>query len=415
MNLFNELKQRGLIYQASNEEAVKKLLSEKNAYFYIGFDPTAESLHVGNLFQIVTMKRLENAGLRPIVLVGGATGMIGDPSGKNQERQLNSKEVVGKRVALVQKQLIQFFDFKKTAILVNNFDWFKNLNFLDFLRDIGKHFQINTMINKESVKARLATGISYTEFTYMVLQAYDFLKLFEKYNCQLQIGGSDQWGNITSGIDLVRRLKAKEVYGFTLPLVVTSDGQKMGKTEKGTIWLDSKLTSSYHFYQFWIHTNDKDVVRFLGHYTFLSLEKIKALAELVKKEPGKREAQKTLAKEMTIFVHGKDAYKKAKSISEKLFYGKIFELGKKDLEEIFLGAKSKLLGLKKINLVDLLVFAEVSGSKRQAREDIQNGAIALNGNKTKDLNYSVRRKDCLYGKYLILKRGKKDYHFVQVR
>ncbi len=414
MDIYEELKRRGLMHQASNEEGVRKLLNTKNAYFYIGFDPTAESLHVGNLLQIITMKRLEKAGLKPIVLIGGATGLIGDPGGKSQERQLNSKEVVKKRSDLIEKQLSKFFESKK-VIFVDNYDWIKNLNVLEFLRDIGKHFPLGAMLSKESIKMRLETGISFTEFSYMVLQAYDFWSLFKKYNCRLQIGGSDQWGNITSGIDLIRRLKTKEVYGFTIPLVVTSDGQKMGKTEKGTVWLDSKMTSPYHFYQFWINADDKDAVRFLDYYTFLSLEKIKELEESLNKNPEKREAQRALAEEMTIFVHGKAAFKKSKTISEKLFYGSILELDKRDVEEIFFGAESKLLEFKKINLVDLLVSAEVSNSKRQNREDIQNGAIELNGNKIKDLNYSIRKKDCLYGKYLIIKRGKKDYHFVQVR
>lgn len=415
MNLYEELKQRGVLYQISNEEAVKKLLNEKNVCFYIGFDPTAESLHVGNLLQIITMKRLQKGGLKPIILIGGATGLIGDPSGKFQERQLNPKEVVKKRSDLIKKQLDRFFESKK-VIFVNNYDWMKNLNVLEFLRDIGKHFSLGAMLNKESVKNRLETGISYTEFSYMIFQAYDFLKLFEKYNCQLQIGGSDQWGNITSGIDLIRRLKIKEIYGFTIPLVVTSDGQKMGKTEKGTVWLDAKMTSPYHFYQFWINVDDKDVVRFLNYYTFLSLEKIKALAELVKKEPEKREAQKTLAKEMTIFVHGKAAFEKAKTISEKLFYGKISELNKKEVEEIFIDATFKQIPeFSKINIVDFLVATEVNVSKRQAREDIQNRAIEINGAKITDLNAIIVTKDLLFGKYFVIKRGKRDYRFVQVK
>lgn len=416
MGLYNELKQRGIIYQVSNEEAIKKLLEEKKISFYVGFDPTAESLHVGNLFQIVTMKRLERAGLKPIALVGGATGMIGDPSGKSEERQLSSAKDVNKRAELFKKQLARFFDFRKTALFANNFDWFKNFKVLEFLRDIGKHFQINVMLKKESVETRLETGISYTEFSYMLMQAYDFFKLNEKCGCQLEIGGSDQWGNITAGIDLIRRLKSKEVYGFTIPLVTTSDGKKMGKSEEGAIWLDSKMTSPYQFYQFWLNVDDKDVIKFLKYYTFLSLEEIEKLAVIIAKEPEKREAQKVLAKEMTEFVHGKTAYGKIQKISQALFYGNIKELKKDELEEAFSNIEVKeMQKFKEKNIVDFLAESGVSSSKRQAREDVERGAIEINGAKIKELFYSVDKKDLLFGEYIVAKRGKKDYHFVKIK
>lgn len=413
MTLYDELKQRGIIYQVSNEEAIKKYLSQKGSSFYVGFDPTAESLHAGGLFQIVTMKRFEKAGLKPIVLVGGATGMIGDPSGKAEERQLSSQKEVDKRAALLKKQLAQFFDFRKSALFVNNYDWFKNFKVLDFLRDVGKYFQVNVMLKKESVEVRLESGISYTEFSYMIMQAYDFLKLNEEHSCQLQIGGSDQWGNITAGIDLIRRLKAKEAYGVTIPLVTTADGKKMGKSEEGAIWLDAKLTSPYNFYQFWLNTDDKDVVKFLNYYTFLSLDEIKKLEQAVKSAPEKREAQKVLAREVSIFVHGEKAFKQAEKISQNLFYGKIEDLSKSDLEQVFSGVAAKTAGKLPLNIVDFLAETNISGSKRQAREDVQNKAIEINGQKITDLNFEISKKAALFGKYFIVKRGKRDYHFVK--
>lgn len=413
MSILEDFKKRGLIYQLSNDKAVEKLLTSKGEKFYVGFDPTAESLHVGNLLQIITMKRLEKTGLKPIVLAGGATGLIGDPSGRSQERILNSKETVEKWTMGIKKQLGKFFS--KNTLFVNNYDWFKKMPVVNFLRDVGKNFPVNSMLAKESVKTRLETGISFTELSYMVLQAYDYLKLYEKYNCRLQLGGSDQWGNITAGIDLIRRTKAREAYGITIPLVTTSDGKKMGKSETGAVWLDGKMTSPYHFYQFWINTDDKDIAQFLKYYSFLSLEKIKKLEESLEKNPEKREMQKALAEEMTEFVHGKEAVKRAKLISERLFNGKVSELTKKDIEEIFLGAQIKSVKFKELNLVDLLDLTKVSGSKRQAREDIQNGAIEINGTKIKDINYIVTGKNLLFGEYLIIKRGKKDYNFTQVK
>jgi len=413
MDLYEELKSRGLVYQVSSEKGVKKLLNAKGASFYAGFDPSAESLQAGNLLIIVTMKRLERAGLKPIVLVGGATGLIGDPSFKDKERVLKTEEDVEKNVGAIKNQLSRFFDFDKTAILVNNYDWFKNYSFINFIRDIGKKFMISEMIAKEVVKSRMETGISFTEFSYALIQAYDFLRINEKYDCELEIGGSDQWGNITAGIELARKTKGKEIFGLTLPLVVSADGKKFGKSEGNAVWLDANLTSPYHFYQFWINTDDKDAVKFLKYYTFLTLEEIKILENFVADTPEKREAQKALAKEVTTFVHGEEAFKNAEKISENLFGGKIRDLSESDLKQIFTDSSAvKLEKIDDVNIVDLLVLAKVVDSKRQAREDIQNNAVELNGEKVTDLNYLVGEKDLLFGKHIITKRGKRDYKFI---
>ena len=413
MDLYEELKSRGLVYQISNEEGVKKLLNIKDASFYAGFDPSAESLQAGNLLIIITMKRLERAGLKPIVLVGGATGLIGDPSFKDKERALKTEEDVEKNVGAIKNQLSRFFDFDKTAILVNNYDWFKNYSFINFIRDIGKKFTISEMIAKEAVKSRMETGISFTEFSYALIQAYDFLQINEKYGCELEIGGSDQWGNITAGIELARKTKGKEVFGLTLPLVVSADGKKFGKSEGNAVWLDANLTSPYHFYQFWINTDDKDAIKFLKYYTFLSLEEIKILENSLANAPEKREAQKALAKEVTTFTHGEESFKNAEKISENLFGGKIKDLSESDLKQIFTDSSVvKLEKIDDVNILDLLVSAKVVDSKRQAREDVQNKAIEINGVKVTDLNYLVGEKDLLFGKYIITKRGKRDYKFI---
>ena len=413
MNLYDDLKERGLMYQVSNEEAVKKYF-DKKGYFYVGFDPSATSLHVGTLIPITFMKRLEKAGLKPIVLVGGATGMIGDPSGKREERILRSERSVKESTNAIKKQLSRFFDGKKVK-LTNNFDWFSKFYLINFLRDIGKEFSVNEMLAKDSVKNRLDSGISYTEFSYMILQAYDFLNLYKKYGCELQIGASDQWGNITAGIELIRKALAKEAYGLTVPLMIKADGAKYGKSESGTIWLDSKLTSPYTFYQFWVNIDDKDAIKFLKYFTFLPLDKIKEIEKEFLKGPQNREAQKVLAKEVTIFVHGESAYKRAQKISEVLFYGDVKKLKRKELEEILLNTEVvKLEKFDSLNVVDLLVLAKVVDSKRQAREDILNRAIEINGEKMTSTSLSINKKNLLFGKYLVIKRGKKDYKFARI-
>lgn len=420
MHILDELKERGLIYQVSNEEALRALIDRKGGAFYMGFDPTASSLHVGGLLPIVFAKRLENAGMKPIMLVGGATGRIGDPSGRSQERTLNDYNAVESMTASLEKQIGQF-DFKH-AQYVNNYDWLGMMPLVDFLRDAGKYFTINEMLAKESVKSRLEGGISFTEFSYMLLQAYDFLKLHESRGVELQVGGSDQWGNITAGIELVRKTMHREVYGLTIPLVTKSDGKKMGKSESGAVWLDPTMTSPFHLYQFWLNVDDADVIKFLKYYTFLTLEEIAELEQSLQAEPEKRAAHKALADAVTEFVHGTEELHRAQKISAALFGGDISEIigDKKQCEALFVGnmAVQRMASaeVSDVNVVDLLASLAWKAplSKRQAREDIEAGAIELNGKKISDGAAMVTRDDLLFDAYIIVKKGKKNYHFVEV-
>lgn len=416
MDILDDLKFRGLINQASNLEGLRKEMNKGKISLYCGFDPTADSLHIGHLLPILTLKRFQDAGHQPIALIGGGTGLIGDPSGKKEERTLNPDEVVEKWSNAIKAQLERFLDFKNKdnpALIANNYDWLGKIKTIDFLRDIGKYFTVSYMLAKESVKARLESGISFTEFNYMVLQAYDFLNLFEKYNCKLQIGGSDQWGNITAGIDLIKKKAEKEVYGLTVPLATKVDGAKFGKTETGTIWLDSKKTIPFQFYQFWINTDDRDVVQYLKFFTFLSKQEIENLEEKVQKNPEKREAQKFLANNVTFLVHGKEVAATVEKISQKLFYDDIKDFSEKELQMIFESSSfATLQDIDEINLIDLLIKAKICSSKRQAREDIQNKIIFINGNFCSDIQQVIKRSDCLYNKYLVIKRGKKSYYFV---
>lgn len=420
MHILDELKERGLVYQVSNEPALRALVDRKGSLFYMGFDPTATSLHVGHLLGIVFAKRLENAGMVPVMLVGGATGMIGDPSGKAQERTLNTSEVVESMTAQLEKQIGQF-EFKH-AQYVNNYDWLGQMPLVDFLRDAGKYFTVNEMLAKESIKSRLETGISFTEFSYMLLQAYDFLKLYESREVELQIGGSDQWGNITAGIELIRKTHHREVYGLTMPLVTKADGAKMGKSEGGAVWLDATLTSPYHFYQFWLNVDDADAIKFLKYYTFLTLEEIAELERSSQSAPEKREAHKALADAVTEFVHGKEALHQAQKISEALFGGDISDIvvDKKKCETLFVGNSAvqqiESSVIKDANVVDFLASLawKASLSKRQAREDIDAGAIEINGKKIENGDLVLDKDALLFNKYIIVKRGKKNYHFVEV-
>ena len=421
MHILDELKERGLIYQISNEEAIRALIDRKDGAFYMGFDPTARSLHVGGLLPIVFAKRLEQAGMKPVMLVGGATGRIGDPSGRSQERTLNDYDAVESMTVGLEKQISQF-DFKH-ADYVNNYDWLGMMPLVDFLRDAGKYFTINEMLAKESVKSRLEGGISFTEFSYMLLQAYDFLKLYESRGVELQVGGSDQWGNITAGIELVRKTKHAEVFGLTIPLVTKSDGKKMGKSESGAVWLDPTMTSPFHLYQFWLNVDDADVIKFLKYYTFLTLEEIAELERSLQTAPEKREAHKALADAVTEFVHGKDALKQAHYISEALFGGDISGIidDKKKCEALFVGNLAAQQidreHIKDMTVVDFLASLawKTPLSKRQAREDIEAGAIELNGKKIDAVDAVLTDDMILFNAYVIVKRGKKNYHFVTVQ
>lgn len=414
-HLIEDLSQRSLLQQASAQEELVEHLCEQCRTVYCGFDPTADSLHIGSLVPLLALKRFQLAGHRPIALAGGATGMVGDPSFKSKERKLNSAEVTAEWTAKIRQQLERFIDFdcgENSAIVLNNLDWTENVGILDFLRDIGKHFSVNAMIQKESVKQRIereGEGISYTEFSYMILQAYDFAKLNQMHDCTLQIGGSDQWGNITAGIDLTRRLNQQQVYGLTLPLVTKADGGKFGKTEEGTIWLDPARTSVYAFYQFWINTADADVYTFLRYFTFLSPAEIEAIEEADKAARGRPEAQGILAREVTRLVHGEEGLAAAQRISDALFSGDISSLTEEDFGQLKQdGMPSSLLEGE--TLVEALVQTELASSNKMAREFIGNGAVSVNGEKVSDPAVCLDWNQAFFGKFFLLKRGKKLFH-----
>ncbi|MBN1408726.1 MAG: tyrosine--tRNA ligase [Calditrichaceae bacterium] len=417
MDFLEDLRFRGLLYQVTDEDELKEKLNKNQVTLYAGFDPTANSLHIGSLLPILTLRRFQLAGHKPIALVGGGTGLIGDPSGRTTERQLSSKEIVVDRVKYIKKQLEQFIEFdsgSNKAQLVNNYDWLGDIKMIDFMRDVGKFFPLGYMLSKDSVKSRMEAGISFTEFTYMILQAYDFLNLKKNYHCDLQIGGSDQWGNITAGIELIRRMELGQAWGLTFPLVTKTDGTKFGKTESGTIWLDASMTSPYQFYQFWINTDDRDVLTYLKYFTFLTHDEINNLEEQVKSDPGKREAQNILADEVTTLVHGKEALESAKKISQALFYGNIKELSESELEDGFHDIPSAdLSGVDEIGLIQVLVDHKISSSNRQAREDISNGSIYINGERQQELNTTIKKSMRLFNKYLVVRRGKKKYFLIK--
>lgn len=415
--LLQDLKYRGLIHDATDLEGLDELMSNEQVTVYVGFDPTADSLHIGHLLPIIMLKRFQQAGHKPIALIGGATGMIGDPSGRTTERQLQSVETIQENVKAIKNQLTKYLDFDgdNAAIIVNNYDWTHNLSVLDFLRDYGKHFGINYMLAKETIASRLETGISYTEFSYTILQAMDFNYLFKTYNCRLQVGGSDQWGNIISGLDLIRKLHGQEekVYGLTVPLVTKADGSKFGKTAEGTIWLDPKKTIPYELYQFFINTADEDVIHFLKIFTFLEREEIEALEEKVKTEPHLREAQKTLAREVVTFVHGERAYEQAVRITEALFSGDVKQLDKREIETAFKGVPSIELG-EPTDIVTALVLCGAASSKRQAREFLSNNSIRVNGEAINDMNLTVDRSVAIGDDYVVIRRGKKNYYLIRL-
>ncbi|MGM9924297.1 MAG: tyrosine--tRNA ligase [Bacillus sp. (in: firmicutes)] len=418
MDLLQDLQWRGIIYQQTDEEGLKEQLKKEMTSLYCGVDPTADSMHIGHLLPFLTLRRFQEAGHRPIILVGGATGMIGDPSGKKEERQLQSVEKIQHNVQCLKKQLERIFDFngENGAVMTNNYDWIGSLDMISFLRDYGKNIGVNYMLSKDIVSSRLEAGISFTEFTYTILQAIDFNHLYENYNCKVQIGGSDQWGNITTGLEMIRKVQGEgsKAFGFTIPLVTKADGTKFGKTESGAVWLDAEKTTPYEFYQFWINTADQDVVKYLKIFTFLSKEEIEALEESVQTEPHLRKAQKTLAEEMTRLVHGQAALDTAINISQALFSGDIKSLTAAEIMQGFKDVPSyRHEEGTDIGLVELLVNAKISPSKRQAREDITNGAISVNGDKVTDVQYVVTNQDRVEDQFTIIRRGKKKYTLIQ--
>jgi tyrosyl-tRNA synthetase len=417
MDLLQDLAWRGLIYQQTDEESLKDLISKESISLYCGADPTADSLHIGHLVPFLTLRRFQQHGHRPIVLVGGATGLIGDPSGKSEERNLQTLEAVQKNVEGIQKQLAAIFNFngENGAVMVNNYDWAGSMDIVTFLRDIGKHIGVNYMLAKDTIASRLESGISFTEFTYTILQAMDFNHLYENFNCKLQVGGSDQWGNITSGLELIRKMQPEgsKAYGLTIPLVTKADGTKFGKTEGGAVWLDAKKTTPYEFYQFWINAADADVVKYLKYFTFLSHEEIEALERSVEEEPHLRKAQKALAEEMTRLIHGEDSLQQAIKITQALFSGDVRSLSALEIEQGFKDVPSFNATEADANLVDLLVAAKISPSKRQAREDIANGAVTVNGERITDTSYVLQDTDRIEGQFTIIRRGKKKYSLIK--
>ncbi|WP_160724019.1 tyrosine--tRNA ligase [Bacillus sp. USDA818B3_A] len=416
MDLLQDLAWRGIIYQQTDEEGLKDLLNKESISLYCGADPTADSLHIGHLVPFLTLRRFQQHGHRPIVLVGGATGLIGDPSGKSEERKLQTLETVQKNVEGIKKQLAAIFEFEgeNGAVMVNNYDWAGSMDIVTFLRDIGKHIGVNYMLAKDTIASRLETGISFTEFTYTILQAMDFNHLYDHHNCKLQIGGSDQWGNITSGLELIRKMHEEETkaFGLTIPLVTKADGTKFGKTEGGAVWLDPEKTTPYEFYQFWINSADADVVKYLKYFTFLSREEIEGLEQSVQEEPHLRKAQKALAEEMTRLIHGEEALQQAIKISQALFSGDVRNLSADEIKQGFKDVPSYDAKEGEENLVDLLVAAKISPSKRQAREDITNGAVTVNGEKVTDTAYTLQENDRIEGQFTIIRRGKKKYTLI---
>ncbi len=416
--LLQDLQDRGLIAQLTDAETLDKMLSEEKVTLYCGFDPTADSLHLGHLVPVLILKRFQDAGHTPIALVGGATGMIGDPSFKATERKLNTPDVIATWADKIRGQVEPFLSFEgdNAALMANNHDWFGAMNCLEFLRDIGKHFSVNAMIKKESVQQRLVRedqGISYTEFSYSLLQGYDFAELYKRHKCVLQVGGSDQWGNIVAGTDLTRRLHQTQVYGMTVPLITKADGTKFGKTESGAIWLDPKKTSPYAFYQFWLNTADADVYKFLKFFTFLPVDRINEIEAADQASGGKPQAQRILAEEATRLVHGEVALLAARRITESLFSGQLADLTENDLEQL---AQDGMPGVQidgaNGSLIDALVAAGLAKSKSEARSFIQNGSVAINGAKAEALDHQIAGEERLYGRFTILRRGKKNYGLV---
>jgi len=419
MNVFEEFEWRGLIYDAS--EGLKEALAGQKITGYIGFDPTAPSLHVGSLLPIMGLVRLQQYGHTPVALVGGGTGMIGDPSGKTEERQLLSKEQIEYNLEGIRAQLSRFLDFEartNKALLVNNADWLVPVSMVDFLRDVGKHFTVNYMLAKESVKRRYEEGISFTEFSYMLLQAYDFLVLHDRYGCTLQMGGSDQWGNIVAGIELIRKLRGTRCYALVSPLVTTSAGIKFGKTEAGSVWLDANLTSPYRFYQFWYNTDDRDVVKYLKFFTMLNRQEIAALEALTASAPEKREAQKRLAEEVTLMVHGEYNLRKAIQASQVLFGGEIADLNASEVLDIFADVPSSDIPRASfagdgMPLVDLVIACGFAPSKGAARRLIEAGGIYVNNRRVADVQATIDLSALIEGQYLVLRKGAREYHLVR--
>lgn len=416
-NLLDDLAWRGLLYQQTDAEGMEQLLSKEKISLYCGVDPTADSMHIGHIVPLLTLRRFQMHGHRPILLVGGATGMIGDPSGRSEERQLQTTEQIDLNVQGIKKQMEQIFDFNTDngAQMVNNRDWIGSMDVIEFLRDFGKLININYMLGKDSISSRLDTGLSFTEFAYTLIQGIDFNHLYDHFGCRVQVGGSDQWGNITTGLEVIRKTHDDntKAFGITIPLVTKADGTKFGKSASGSVWLDAKKTSPYEFYQFWINTADSDVIKYLKIFTFLEREEIEALEVTVENEAHLRKAQATLAEEMTRLIHGQEALDQAIRISQALFSGNLKALTASEMKDAFKDVPSVEMTKDEKSIVDFIVEATVSPSKRQGREDVTNGAISINGEKVTDVAYVVSGADRLEDEFMIIRRGKKNYKMIK--
>ena len=421
MNIIDDLMWRGAINQMTDEEGLRQLTQEKAVSLYCGVDPTGDSMHIGHLIPFMILRRFQLAGHRPVIVIGGATGSIGDPSGRTSERVLQTKEQVQHNVEKLTAQMKRLFltsqEDQEAVRLVNNYDWTKELSLLDFLRDYGKHFNLNTMLAKDVVASRLEVGISFTEFSYQILQSIDFLQLFRNEDVQVQIGGADQWGNITAGLELIRKVEGAEAraYGLTIPLMLKSDGTKFGKSAGGAVWLDPEKTTPYEFYQFWLNQDDRDVIKYIKYFTFLEKEEIEALEVSVQEEPHKRQAQKRLAEEVTRFVHGEAALQDALKITNALFTGDVQQLNADEIEQGFKNMPTFESEKVEQNLATWLVDLGIEPSRRQSREDIQNGAISINGEKITDLEYVWTPEQSFEGRFVLVRRGKKKYFLVKLK
>lgn len=418
MNILDDLKWRGAINQETDHDGLAELVTKKSVGLYVGIDPTGDSMHIGHLIPFVILKRFQLAGHHPVIVIGGGTGSIGDPSGKKSERVLQTMDQVRHNQEALTHQMEKLFGQDGSFEIVNNYDWLSKLSLLDFLRDYGKLFNINTMIRKEIVASRLEAGISFTEFTYQILQGIDFLHLFRHNDVQIQLGGADQWGNITSGIDLIHKIEGSDAqaFGMTIPLLLKADGTKFGKSEGGNVWLDPEKTTPYEFYQFWINQDDQDVVKYLKYFTFLSRDEIDDLAKKVEQHPEKREAQRRLAEEVTKFVHGQKAVDQAERITKALFSGNVADLSTEEIEQGFKNMPTVEVDAAPLNIVQWLVDAtKIEPSRRQAREDITNGAIRVNGEKIQDTDYEIDPSKKFDGKFVIVRRGKKRYFLARVK
>ena len=415
-NLLEELKYRDLVYQQTDEEGIKKLLETESVSIYCGTDPTGDSLHVGHLLPFLTLKRFAKYGHKPVVLVGGGTGIIGDPSGRSEERQLQSLETIAENAKKLENQLRNIFRGDENIEFVNNGDWLGKMSMIEFLRDYGKLINVNYMLAKDSVSSRLENGLSFTEFSYTLLQGIDYAYLNEHHGVKMQLGGSDQWGNITTGLEIMRKLRGDvEAYGFTIPLMLKSDGTKFGKSTGGAVWLDPEKTTPYEFYQFWFNTADNDTISAIKKFTFLEKEEIEKLEESLTKEPHLRLAQKALAEELVKIVHGEAALESALNITKALFSGNIKELTLDELKVAVKGMPKAQLPKDDINIVDFLVESGVVTSKRQAREDVNNGAISINGDKVTDLAFIIDNSSRLEDSFTVVRRGKKNYKLVEYK